>query len=83
MGVRKITVSIPEDLAEELTRRVPARDRSKYVAKAVRESLEKSENRLTQACLMANRDQDAQAIEHEFDAVADPIAEPWNDPTER
>ena len=37
---------------------------------------------LIRACLLTNDDADAQAIEQEFDAIADPIAEPWTDSSE-
>ena len=76
MAVRKLTVSIPAELAEELRRRVPARDRSKYVTRALQESFRRSEDALVRACRLANEDPDARAIEEEFDALKDPIVEP-------
>ena len=33
------------------------------------------------ACSLANQDIDAKAIEAEFDALQDPILEPWDDST--
>ena len=79
MAARKLTVSIPEEIAREFARRVPAKERSKYVARALAQSLHVAENSLVRACLLTNEDADARAIEQEFDAITDPIAEPWND----
>jgi hypothetical protein len=78
MGACRLTVSIPEEIAREFARRVPAKERSRYVARALEQSLHGAENSLVRACLLANGDADALAIEQEFDAITDPIAEPWN-----
>jgi len=78
MAARKLTVSIPEEIAREFTRRVPAKERSRYVARALKQSLLGSEDALVKACLLMNEDADARSIEQEFDAITDPIAEPWN-----
>jgi hypothetical protein len=83
MAVRKLTVSIPAELAEELRRRVPARDRSKYVTRALQESFRRSEDALVRACRLANEDPDARAIEEEFDTLKDQIVEPWDDSSAR
>ena len=83
MAVRKITISVPEELAQELIRTVPARERSKFVAKALQDSLQRTERAIVRACLLAEQDKDAQAIEREFDAIADPIEEPWDVPEKR
>ena len=83
MAVRKLTVSLPEDLAQELIRIVPARERSKYVAQALKDSLHRTEREIVRACRLAQQDADAQAIEREFDAIPDPIEEPWDVPAKR
>jgi hypothetical protein len=83
MAVRKLTVSLPEDLAQELIRTVPARERSKYVANALKDRLHRTEREIVRACLLAQEDKDAQVIEREFDAIADPIEEPWDVPEKR
>ncbi len=83
MAIRKVTLSLPADLADELTRKVPARERSKYVARALRESLKRSDQAIARACLLANQDQDGEAIEKEFDALHHEIAEPWDEPATR
>jgi hypothetical protein len=79
MASRKMTFSIPEDLASSFTRRVPARDRSRYVADALADKLSEREKRLIQACEIANRDSQVREIELEIDALTDAMSEPWED----
>ena len=74
-----MTFSLPEDLASNFTRRVPARDRSRYVAEALADKLSEREKRLIQACEIANRDSQVREIELEFDALSDTMPEPWED----
>ena len=64
-------------MASSFTRRVPARDRSRYVAEAIAEKLAEREKRLIQACEIANHDSDVREIEREFDALSDAMPEPW------
>ena len=70
MATRKMTFSIPEDLAARLVRSVPARERSKYLADALSEKLAASDRLLIEACMAANRETDIRAIEKEFEALA-------------
>ncbi|MGA2881333.1 MAG: hypothetical protein ABSG13_20480 [Bryobacteraceae bacterium] len=83
MASRKMTFSLPEDLASSFTRRVPARDRSRYVADALADRLAEREKRLIQACEIANQDPQVREIELEFDrltdAIGDAMPEPWKD----
>ena len=82
MASRKMTFTIPEELAGQLLRRVPARDRSRYVTDAIAAKLRDREQRLIRACEIANGDPDALAIERDWDALADKtdkVTEPWND----
>ena len=74
-----MTFSLPEDLAAQFVRRVSARERSRYLAEALEVSLRKRDQDLARACEIANRDPDVEALEREFDAVSDALAEPWND----
>ena len=83
MASRKMTFTLPEDLAERFLRRVPARDRSRYVADALAAKLADREKRLIRACEIVNQDPDIKAIEKEFDALQDEIAEPWEDAQSR
>ena len=78
MATRKMTFSLPEDLAERLVRRVPARDRSRYLAKVLEENLRQEEQALIRSCLAANADPDAKVIEQEWHQLREPIEEPWN-----
>jgi metal-responsive CopG/Arc/MetJ family transcriptional regulator len=68
-----MTFSLPEDLASSFTRRVPARDRSRYVADALADKLAERERRLIQACEIANQDPQVREIELEFDALTDDV----------
>ena len=77
MAVRKMTFSLPADLAATFIRRVPARERSRYLAEALANRLEERERQLVAACEIANRDGDIIAIEREFDQLNDEIVEPW------
>jgi hypothetical protein len=81
MASRKMTFTIPDDVVAQFLRRVPARDRSRYVAEAIAARLREREERLIRACEVANENADVLAIEKEWDAMADktdPIEEPWN-----
>jgi hypothetical protein len=77
MASRKMTFNLPESVAVNLSRRVPARDRSRYVAEAIAEKLAEREKRLIKACEIANEDPDLREIEREFDNLPDAMPEPW------
>ena len=79
MAARKMTFTIPEDLASRFLRRVPARDRSQYVAEALSDKLAQRDHRLARACEIANHDADVEQIERDFDAASDAVTEPWDD----
>ena len=70
---------LPEDLATQLRSKVRASDRSRYIAAALAEKLNRGEARLIRACEIANRDPDVRQIEKTFDELHDAIAEPWDD----
>ena len=75
-----MTFTLPEELARQLLRRVRARDRSSYVAEAIAAKLREREEWLIRACDIANAEPGVQAIEREWDALADPVdqmVEPW------
>jgi hypothetical protein len=76
MAARKMTFSLPEDLANRLLKRVPARDRSRFLAQVLEKSLREEDEALVRSCMLANRDPNVQAIEHEWDQIQDPIEEP-------
>jgi hypothetical protein len=84
MAAIKMTFSVPGELAKKFVKRVPARERSKFLAMALDRSLKQEDNALVRACLAANESPDVLAIEKEWDAISDRIAEPWTaDPTKR
>jgi hypothetical protein len=80
MASRKMTFTLPEDLARQLLKRVPAQDRSRYVTEAIAARLREREERMIRACEVANSHSDVLAIEEEWKALddTDPIEEPWN-----
>lgn len=77
MASQKMTFTIQSEVAAQLLRRVPARQRSRYVAEAVREKLAAHDMDLLRSCEAANRNKDVENIEKEFDAIASSISEPW------
>jgi len=79
MAVRKMTFSLPEELASRLVKRVPARERSRFLAQVLEKSLREDDESLIRACLMANQDPDVKAIEQEWGEICDAIEEPWSD----
>lgn len=77
-----MTFTVPENLASEFVRKVPARDRSRYVTEAIASKLTERDAQMIRACEAANADPDVLNIEQEWDALADPVdrmSEPWND----
>jgi ubiquinone biosynthesis protein UbiJ len=81
MATRKMTFTIPEDLAAQFVRRVSAQDRSRYASEAIADKLRERQDRLIRACEVANNDADVLAIEQEWDALSDKvdrIEEPWD-----
>jgi ubiquinone biosynthesis protein UbiJ len=83
MGLRKMTFTVPDEIADQLTKRVPARKRSGYVAEAIASKLKERDRQLVRACEVANKDADVLAIETEMDALNDEITEPWIDAPSR
>ncbi len=77
MATMKMTFSVPEPLAVQLLRRVPSRDRSRFVSETLAARLEDRDAALIRACEIANQDLDVTEIEKEFDGIGDPMAEPW------
>lgn len=80
MPTRKLTFTLPQDLAVQFLRRVPASLRSQYVASAIAAKLQEREEQLIRACEVANNSAEAREIETSFDALADEsdhVQEPW------
>ena len=79
MAMRKMTFTLPDQLADQFVKRVPARERSRYVAKALSEMLTKRDRRLIRACEIANNNPDIASLEQDLDMLQDEILEPWTD----
>lgn len=73
-----MTFTLPEELAVRFARRVPARQRSRYLAEALAQKLAERERQLRRACEIANHDPEVRAIENEFDSLPGEIVEPWS-----
>ena len=71
MSSRKLTFTLPQELAAEFLRRVPASSRSQYVATAIADKLREREAQLVHACEAANSSADVRDIESSFEALAD------------
>ena len=78
MASRKLTFSLPEDLASQFVRTVPSAKRSQYVADAIMRGLREREEMLIEACEAANNDPETQEIEREMNALPDTMTEAWN-----
>ena len=72
-----MTFTLPEELAVRFVRKVPARQRSRYLAEALAQRLAERDRQLIRACEIANRDPEVRAIENEFESLPGDIAEPW------
>ena len=77
MASRKMTFTLPEELAVQFLRQIPSRDRSRYVAQALSDKLAARERQLIRACEIANQVPDLAALEREFNLLPDDIREPW------
>jgi len=83
MAMQKVTFSLPEALVKQFARRVPPRQRSRYVAAALAWKLKERDRMVARACEIANRSRQATAIEQALDALADPVMEPWDESSSR
>ena len=83
MPSRKMTFTLPEELANAFLRRVSPSQRSKYVAEAIEAKLREREEMLKEACLAANEDPETQEIQREMAALPDAMTEDWHDPAPR
>jgi hypothetical protein len=80
MASRKFTFRLPQELAAQFLRRVPASQRSQYIATAIAAKLREREEQIAQACDVANRSADVREIEASFDDLndeGDRVQEPW------
>ena len=83
MSTRKMTFTLPADLAAQFVKRVSARDRSRYVAEALAARLRERDQMLARAAEVANRSRQVQAIEREFGKLETEILEPWDETPSR
>ena len=79
MPSRKMTFTLPEEIAVPFLRRVGPSHRSKYVAEAIAARMRERAEMIKEACLAANNDPETQQMQAEFDALPDTMTEEWND----
>jgi len=83
MAMRKMTFTIPNEVARLFLLAVPSTRRSKFVADALRRTLKDQEDALIAACDAVNTDPTLNALVDEWQAVNDPIEEPWDESAAR
>ncbi len=71
-----MTFTLPEELAAQLVRKVPAQERSRYLGEALAQKLSERDRRLISACQTANEDPEVNAVEKEFDAISAEVTAP-------
>jgi hypothetical protein len=71
----RITLSIPDAVAQRFQASVPARQRSKLVTRLIEDELKKEDAALAKACMNANQDTALESEIDEWQAFEDPIAE--------
>jgi hypothetical protein len=79
MPSRKMTFTVPEEIAVPFLRRVGPSRRSKYVAEAIAARMRERADIIKEACLAANNDSETQQMQAEFDALPDTMIEEWDD----
>jgi hypothetical protein len=83
MAMRKMTFTIPEEVVGPFLRAVPSTRRSMFAADALRKALKEREDALIAACDAVNADPELNALIDDWQAVSDPIEEPWDEPAPR
>jgi hypothetical protein len=83
MAMRKMTFTIPDEVVTPFLRAVPSTRRSKFVADALMRTLKEREEALIAACDAVNADPQLNSLVDEWQAVDDPIEEPWDEPAAR
>jgi len=87
--MRKMTFTIPDEIATPFLREVPAARRSEVVAEALKRTLasrktkQEQDAELVAACDAVNADPELNALMDDWQAASDPIEEPWNEPAPR
>ena len=83
MATRKMTFSVPENLAVQFLRLVPSRDRSHFVSEAMAARLAEPDLELIRSCEAANQALDVREIEKEFDGIpsthTNPVTFDWRE----
>jgi len=78
MPSRKMTFTLPEEVAIPFLRRVGPSLRSRYVAEAIAARMRERSEMIKEACLAANNDPETQQMQAEFDALPDTMTEEWD-----
>jgi hypothetical protein len=85
--MRRMTFEIPDEVAEEFNRAVPASEQSAYVARQLQRRASGptlTQEQWDEAAKAATADEQLNADINEWQgAFSDPIEEPWNAPSPR
>ena len=73
------TFTLPEKTFQRFASIVPEGKRSALIAQLLEDETLRREKLLIEACQAANRDSALEAIEVDFQALNDPISEPFNE----
>ena len=71
----RITLSIPDTVARQFQKAVPARQRSRFVARLLEQELSERADSLAAACCAANRDKALEREINEWQSFDDGIEE--------
>jgi len=80
MPTRKMTFTLPEEVASSFVRAIGPSRRSKFVADAVQAQLRERDRLLMEARIAANNDPETLKIEREVAALPDTVTEDWDEP---
>ena len=86
MASRQMTFSIPDEVAEQFTREIAEPEQSRFVADLLKRKLRErgwTEAELIAACQAVNADEELNQLVDDWQAVNDPIEEPWDDAAPR
>ena len=71
LPAKKMTFSLPGQIAADFMHRIPARQRSHFVAEAFAARLNDRDRRLREAAAIVNASPEIQTLEQEWDALPD------------
>jgi len=77
--MRRMTFALPDKLADQFAKGVPAREGLRFIVEALSEKLVRRERRLIRGCTIANRNPDIASLEQDLERLQDDILGSWTD----